>query len=90
VDKIAETSEWLPYELPYDLVPQIWKGRYRGQKQKWFLLRFLGKDAQVNINTDHPEFSAWRWMPSADLPDAIVPFKREVYVQLLKEFRAHL
>ena len=90
VDVVAETSEWLPYELPLEIVPHIWKGRFRGQKQKWFLLRFKGTDAAVNIETDHPEFSAWRWMPAIELPDAIVPFKRDVYRQVIEEFRAHL
>ena len=87
---MAESAGWIPYELPHDLVPKLWKGKYRGQEQKWFLLRFTGADAQVNIATDEPEFSAWRWMPTADLPDAIVPFKRDVYVAVLDEFSAHL
>lgn len=90
VDVLAETSDWLPYELPHEIVPQIWKGRFRGQKQKWFLLKFKGTDAEVNIETDHPEFSAWRWMPASDLPDAIVPFKRDVYLRVLEEFRDYL
>mmetsp|Transcript_7578 Transcript_7578/g.13070 ORF Transcript_7578/g.13070 Transcript_7578/m.13070 type:complete len:161 (-) Transcript_7578:2778-3260(-) len=90
VEVVAETDGWLPYELPHDLIPQLWKGRYRGQEQKWFLMRFGGSDAQVNITTEEPEFSAWRWMPPADLPDAIVPFKREVYVRVLAAFEAHL
>ncbi|MGM0740873.1 MAG: RNA pyrophosphohydrolase [Pseudomonadota bacterium] len=82
----AETSEWVPYELPHDLVPRIWKGRFRGQEQKWFLLRFLGRDRDVNIATEHPEFSEWRWMDPADLVANIVPFKRAVYEQVLGEF----
>ena len=90
VEVMAESAGWIPYELPHDLIPKLWKGKYRGQEQKWFLLRFTGADAQVNIATDEPEFSAWRWMPTADLPDAIVPFKRDVYVAVLDEFSAHL
>ena len=90
VEVMAESAGWIPYELPHDLIPKLWKGKYRGQEQKWFLLRFTGADAQVNIATDEPEFSAWRWMPPADLPDAIVPFKRDVYVAVLDEFSAHL
>ena len=90
VEVMAESVGWIPYELPHDLIPKLWKGKYRGQEQKWFLLRFKGADAQVNIATDEPEFSAWRWMPTADLPDAIVPFKRDVYVAVLDEFSAHL
>lgn len=82
----AETAGWVTYDLPHDLVPKVWKGRYRGQKQKWFLLRFHGTDADVNIATDHPEFSEWRWLPPEDLPAAIVPFKRAVYEQVLDEF----
>ena len=89
VEVMAESVGWIPYELPHDLIPKLWKGKYRGQEQKWFLLRFKGADAQVNIATDEPEFSAWRWMPTADLPDAIVPFKRDVYVAVLDEFSAH-
>ncbi|MEP2891571.1 RNA pyrophosphohydrolase [Tateyamaria sp.] len=90
VDVVAESSDWIPYELPHDLIPKLWKGKYRGQKQKWFLLRFSGSDAQVNIATEEPEFSAWRWMPVVELPDAIVPFKRDVYVAVLAAFSAHL
>jgi putative (di)nucleoside polyphosphate hydrolase len=86
----AETAGWLRYDLPHDLVPRIWKGRYRGQEQKWVLMRFLGQDADVNIGTDHPEFSRWRWLPPADLPAHIVPFKRAVYDAVLAEFRAIL
>lgn len=84
---VAETTDWLPYDLPHELVPQIWKGRYRGQEQKWFLMRFQGADDQVNIETEHPEFSKWRWLSADALVDHIVPFKRAVYVQVLSEFR---
>jgi putative (di)nucleoside polyphosphate hydrolase len=83
----AESTQWLPYELPHDLVPKLWKGQYRGQKQKWFLLRFHGTDDQVNIATTHAEFSKWRWLPIADLVDNIVPFKRDVYIAVLEEFK---
>jgi len=82
----AETSDWIPYDLPHDLVPRIWKGRYRGQEQKWFLLRFLGRDSDVNIATAHPEFSEWRWLPIDELVENIVPFKRQVYTRVLAEF----
>ena len=90
VDVVAASNTWLPYELPHELVPKLWKGKYRGQEQKWFLLRFKGRDDQVNIQTAHPEFSKWRWLPLADLVDNIVPFKRDVYVAVLNEFEGHL
>lgn len=86
----AETEDWLPYELPHDLVPQLWKGRYRGQEQKWFLLDFTGTDDQVNIETAHPEFSAWKWLPPSELLKHIVPFKRDVYAAVLDAFAEHL
>ena len=86
VEILAETEDWLPYDLPHELVPNIWKGRYRGQKQKWFLMRYLGRDDQVDIETQHPEFSVWRWQPVDQLVQAIVPFKRDVYVQVLSAF----
>ena len=87
---VAETKAWVPYELPHDLVPQLWKGRFRGQEQKWFLMRFIGTDDQVNIETDHPEFSKWRWVPVYELAAGIVPFKRSVYEAVVKEFEKHL
>ena len=90
VSVIAQTDGWLPYELPHDLVPKIWKGRFRGQQQKWFLLRFHGRDDDINLETDHPEFSAWRWLPVEDLVDNIVPFKRDVYEAVVAAFRPHL
>ncbi len=90
VEVVAETDGWLSYDLPHEIVPQIWKGKYRGQKQKWFLLRFTGRDEQVNIGTEHPEFSAWRWQEPAALADGIVPFKRDVYIRVIEEFREHL
>lgn len=90
VDVLAETSDWLPYELPHDLVPKLWKGRYRGQEQKWFLMQFLGADDDINIQTEHPEFSTWRWLPIAELVENIVSFKRDVYVGVLEAFDRHL
>lgn len=82
----AESTEWLPYDLPHDLVPKLWKGRYRGQEQKWFLMRFAGRDDQVDIATEHQEFSQWKWLDPAQLIDSIVPFKRDVYRAVLAEF----
>lgn len=86
VEIVAETGDWLPYDLPHDLVPKIWKGRFRGQEQKWYLMRFLGRDDQIDIQTEHPEFTCWRWQPSEELIDKIVPFKREVYARVMQEF----
>ena len=87
---MAETEDWITYELPGDLIPKLWNGKFRGQKQKWFLMRFLGEDADININTEEPEFSAWKWIAPSALPDAIVPFKRDVYVSVLAAFQNHL
>ena len=82
----GETQELIRYDLPHEVVPKRWKGRYRGQEQKWFLFRFHGTDADIDIATEHPEFSTWKWMPKDDLIDSIVPFKRAVYEQVLAEF----
>jgi putative (di)nucleoside polyphosphate hydrolase len=84
----AETPGWLTYDLPHEMVPRIWKGRYRGQEQKWVLMRFLGRDGDVNITTEPAEFSEWRWLPPRDLEANIVPFKRAVYSRVLDEFGA--
>lgn len=86
----AETEEWIPYDLPHDLVPKLWKGRFKGQEQKWFLLRFHGQDRDVNIGTAHQEFSDWKWLDPRDLPAAIVPFKRRTYEKVLAAFAARL
>ena len=83
---VASTSDWLSYDLPDDIQPKIWKGKYRGQKQKWFALSFLGKDSDINIATDHPEFCEWQWVNMIDLPDLIVSFKRELYQNVVSEF----
>lgn len=90
VTVMAETRAWVPYDLPHALVPHIWKGRFRGQEQKWFLMRFKGTDDQVNIETDHPEFSRWRWLPVDQLVPNIVPFKQAVYRAVIEEFEEYL
>lgn len=87
---IAEAPKELYYDLPEDLVGKVWKGKWRGQRQRWFLFRFLGEDADVNIRTAEPEFRAWRWAAPQDLPDIIVPFKRVLYKELLTVFGQHL
>ena len=86
----AETKDWVRYDLPEDLVGKVWKGRFRGQEQKWFLLRFSGTDADVNIATRHPEFARWTWMPAVEVIQKIVPFKRPVYEAVLGEFADRL
>jgi len=88
---IREAPGWLTYDLPHDLVGTSWGGRYRGQKQKWFALRFEGKDSEIDVlhpggGKHKPEFSAWRWETLARLPDLIVPFKRKVYEQVVVAF----
>ncbi len=86
----AETDGWVRYDLPHDLAARMWKGRYRGQEQKWFLARFQGEDSQIDIATAHPEFSEWRWLPPSRLVDSIVPFKRAAYTTVLAEFKGFL
>jgi putative (di)nucleoside polyphosphate hydrolase len=83
---VAESRDWIRYDLPPDLTRKLWGGRYRGQEQKWFALRFLGTDADINIAGAHAEFSAWRWAELAETPDLIVPFKRTLYQRLVAEF----
>lgn len=83
---IAESRSWLSYDLPPDLADKVWRGRYRGQRQKWYLARFKGRDSDINIATEHPEFDAWRWAPFRSLPDIIVPFKRPIYEMIVAEF----
>ena len=81
IDKIYE------YELPANLIGVIWKGRFRGQKQKWFITKFLGKDEEINLNTKHPEFIEWKWVDANTLPNIIVEFKKKLYSDLLKELK---
>lgn len=79
VTVLAQTRDWITYELPEDLLGKLWKGKYRGQEQMWFAMRFLGEDSDINIVTETAEFSAWRWMTPDALVESIVPFKRAVY-----------
>ena len=90
VDLVAEIEEWITYDLPTNLIPQLWNGKYRGQKQKWFLMKFLGDDADIDIETQHPEFSSWKWIAPEELPQTIVSFKRDVYVRVLDEFQSFI
>jgi putative (di)nucleoside polyphosphate hydrolase len=87
-DILAESRVWLTYDLPVELAGGIWGGRYRGQRQKWFVMRFTGSDGDINLATEHPEFDAWQWVAPDRLPDLIVPFKRQLYIDILAEFRA--
>jgi putative (di)nucleoside polyphosphate hydrolase len=86
---LGESRVWLKYDLPIELAGGIWGGRYRGQQQKWFVMRFIGSDADINLATEHPEFDAWQWVAPERLPDLIVPFKRQLYIDILAEFREH-
>ena len=85
---LRESSDWLPYDVPAGLQPASWKGRWRGQAQKWFALAFTGTDSDIDIahDGDNAEFTAWQWMAARDLVEQIVPFKRAVYRAALKEF----
>lgn len=86
VELIARCPVELTYDLPDDLVGKMWKGRYRGQRQAWFLYRFVGRDEEIDIATEHPEFRAWKWADPADLPAMIVPFKKKLYEDVLEAF----
>ncbi|WP_050527497.1 RNA pyrophosphohydrolase [Pseudorhodobacter aquimaris] len=90
VEKVTKTKDWVTYDLPPELLGKVWGGKYRGQRQKWFLYRFTGRDDQINIATEHPEFSEWRWIGVDEMIASIVPFKRAVYLQVADAFRAHL
>ena len=90
VERIATCPERMKYDLPKELQGKLWGGKWKGQDQDWYLARFLGTDADVNIATEDPEFREWKWIEPKDLPELIVPFKRELYRQLLREFAEYL
>ena len=90
VEFVGKTHGWVTYDLPPELLGRVWGGKYRGQRQKWFLYRYLGRDDQVNIATAHPEFAEWRWIAAAEMVASIVPFKRAVYDEVVRHFRAYL
>ena len=84
---IHELEGWLTYELPENLLGKIWKGKYRGQKQKWFIVKFLGKDNEIDLKTSNHEFIEWKWLDIESLPGVIVEFKKKVYEELLPKIR---
>jgi len=91
IEPLGEIAEWLSYDIPRDIAGDVWKGRYRGQTQRWFALRFTGDESEIDIlnpaGGHHPEFMAWRWEPIENLPNLIIPFKRPVYERVVAEFR---
>ena len=91
VVRVGEIAEWLRYDIPRDLVGKAWKGKYRGQTQKWFAMRFTGADSEIDVAHPHgaqeAEFGAWRWEPMQNVPELVVPFKRAVYDRVVREFR---
>ena len=90
VERLGEIAEWLSYDIPRELIGQAWKGQYRGQTQKWFALRFIGDDREIDVahpdSAEKAEFSAWRWEPLQNVPALVVPFKRAVYERVVREF----
>jgi putative (di)nucleoside polyphosphate hydrolase len=90
VERLGEIAEWLSYDIPRDLIGQAWNGRYRGQTQKWFAVRFAGAESEIDIahpgGAHEPEFSAWRWEKLENVPELVVPFKRPVYDRVVAEF----
>lgn len=90
VQFVTKTEGWVTYDLPANLLGKFWGGKYRGQRQKWFLYRYLGQDRQINIATAHPEFSQWCWIGADAMIDAIVPFKHAVYAEVVRGFRTYL
>ena len=84
---LKELEGWFEYELPQNLLGIIWKGKYRGQKQKWFVVRFIGQENEINLKTKHPEFIEWKWIKMEELPKVIVDFKKDVYMKLLIELK---
>jgi len=88
VKLIREIKEWFIYDLPKNLLGKIWKGKYRGQKQKWFIMKFLGKNEDINIKTKKPEFLDWKWVESSVLSNIVVDFKVDIYKRLTKELNS--
>ena len=88
IEVLKEINKWLEYELPENLIGKIWKGKYRGQKQKWFIVKFTGDESEINIDTMYPEFIEWKWIDMNLLPDLIVYFKKHVYKDVLTELKS--
>jgi putative (di)nucleoside polyphosphate hydrolase len=86
VEVLAESKAWLYYDVPQQLAPKAWRSRWRGQRQKWFVMLFKGDDAEINVGTEHPEFNAWRWVSVQELTELAVSFKRQLYLNVLGEF----
>ena len=84
---LKEFDQWLEYELPNNLLGIIWKGKFRGQKQKWFVVRFTGEENEINLKTEYPEFIEWKWVEMDELPKIIVEFKKKVYEKILLELK---
>jgi putative (di)nucleoside polyphosphate hydrolase len=84
---IAETANWYCYDLPTNTIPKMWSGKYKGQKQKWFLVKFLGSDSEINIQTEHPEFLSWKWIKPHQLGSSVIQFKKPLYDSVFKEFK---
>ncbi|ARN84444.1 RNA pyrophosphohydrolase [Candidatus Nucleicultrix amoebiphila] len=85
VDILKESKNWYSYDFPKELAATLWQGRYQGQKQKWFLMLFLGQDEDIDLNTHHPEFCEWQWTEVENLPSLVIPFKKRLYEDILKE-----
>jgi len=90
IEILKELEGWTEYELPDYLLGKIWRGKYRGQKQKWFIVRFLGRDEEINLKTTHPEFIEWQWLDIENLPSVIVHFKKKVYEKLLPVIKSFI
>ena len=90
VDLLTESKDWYYYSIPSDLAKTLWKGKYKGQRQKWFLYKFKGTEKDINIHTEHPEFSDYKWVTKDFLVPNIVPFKKKIYEKLLLEFKDYL
>jgi len=88
VKLLKEIDEWLEYELPNNLLGKIWNGKFRGQKQKWFIMKFLGNNNEINIHTKRPEFLDWKWIEFSKLTEIVVPFKLKIYKKLRKELNS--